>query len=266
MAAQIIAILSKKYLFSAEDALAYYEEHKDDVGSTTSISTVQRAENALNKTKEEIDDLKAKIPSKKGKMLENAKAKLVKLEEKLAEQSKKLEVKKEKEEKKNAPSTPKRPKKEPETPKAPKKPSKTDDEDKRIKSMYPTMTKQLTKVFEEAKLNFKKENGQFFAKYVNELTKDDFEAKNLADHMRDYVGTLVSSLPKLVGVPQPDFDVKEPEVVEDEDMAEIRFDGVEYVVGEVSGRVYEAADAVNNVDRFVGFIGIGKFHNMKMPY
>ena len=268
MAAQIIAVLSKKYLFNAEEALAYYEEHKDDAGSTTSISTVQRAENALNKTKAEIEDLKSKIPAKKGKMLENANAKLVKLEEKLAEQTKKLQEKKEKEEKKaqkdkkKEDTTPKKPKKEKaETPKAPKKAPKEED-DKRIKRISPTMSKQLTKVFEESNLHFQKENGQFFAKYVNELTKEDFEAKNLADHMRDYVGILSSSLPVARQL-SPDFDVKEPEEVPDEDMIEIEFNDVEYVVGDISGRVYEA-DAENG-DRFVGFIGVGKFHDMKKP-
>jgi len=103
---------------------------------------------------------------------------------------------------------------------------------------------------------------QFFAKYVNELTKEDFEAKNLADHMRDYVGILSSSLPVARQL-SPDFDVKEPEEVPDEDMIEIEFNDVEYVVGDISGRVYEA-DAEKG-DRFVGFIGVGKFHDMKKP-
>lgn len=260
MAAKIISVLSSKYGFDAAEALAYYNEQKNEAGSTTSISTVQRAENALNKTQAEIDDLKSKIPAKKGKLLENANVKLEKLEEKLAEQAKKLEEKKEREAKKTAaPKKEVKPKKEPETPKkepkaekqpdAPKKEPKPED-DKRIKRMSPALTKQLTKIFEDSSQEFSKEKGQQFSKYVNELAKDDFEGKNLADHMRDFVGKTA---------PPP----KEPEEVEDEDMTEITFKNVNYVVGEISKRVYIANE--DDGDEFVGFLGMGKFAEMKMP-
>ena len=250
MAAKIISVLSSKYGFDAAEALAYYNDHKNGAGSTTSISTVQRAENAMNKTQAEIDDLKSKIPAKKGKLLENANAKLEKLEEKLAEQAKKLEEKKEREAKKTAKAeTPKKeakPKKEPEAPKKGPKP----EEDKRIKRMSPALTKQLTKIFEESGQDFSKDKGQQFSKYVNELAKDDFESKNLADHMRDFVNKTA---------PAP----KEPEEVEDEDMTEVTFKGVNYVVGDISKRVYIADE--DEGDQFVGFLGMGKFAEMKMP-
>jgi hypothetical protein len=201
----------------------------------------------MNKTQSDIDELKSKIPAKKGKLLENANAKLEKLEEKLAEQAKKLEEKKEREAKKA--STPKKeakPKKEPEAPKKEPKP----EDDKRIKRMSPALTKQLTKIFEESGQDFSKEKGQQFSKYVNELAKDDFESKNLADHMRDFVNKTA---------PAP----KEPEEVEDEDMTEVTFKGVKYVVGDISKRVYIADE--DEGDQFVGFLGMGKFAEMKMP-
>jgi exonuclease VII large subunit len=257
MAAKIISVLSSKYGFDAAEALAYYNDHKNEAGSTTSISTVQRAENAMNKTQAEIDDLKSKIPAKKGKLLENANAKLEKLEEKLADQAKKLEEKKEREAKKTAKAeTPKKeakPKKEPEAPKkepeAPKKEPKPED-DKRIKRMSPALTKQLTKIFEESGQDFSKEKGQQFSKYVNELSKYDFEGKNLADHMRDFVNSTAPA-------------AKEPEEVEDEDMTEITFKDVKYVVGDISKRVYIANE--DEGDQFVGILGLGKFATMKMP-
>ena len=263
MAAAIISILSKKFGFNADEALAYYNEHKDETGSATSISTVQRAENAIAKTRAEIDELKAKIPEKKGKMLEKANEKLAKLEEKLAEQLKKLEEKKAKAAPK--PETPKKTKaksKKEEAapaapPPAPKKPKAEDD--RRIKRMSPTMSKQLAKVFEDAKTEFKKESGPAFAKYVNDLTKDDFEAKGLGDHMRDFVAAI-----KVPDVPETpaDFNAKEPEAI-DEDMTEVTFNGVKYVVGDITRRVYEADE--ENGDRFVGFLGMGKFKDMKIP-
>jgi len=131
-----------------------------------------------------------------------------------------------------------------EAPKAPKKVKVEDD--KRIKRMSPTLTKQLTTIFQDAKKEFKKEHGAEFAKYVNDLTKVMFEAKNLADHMRDFAATI----PEL----------KEPEAVPDEDMTEVTFENVKYVVGDISKRVYVADEEKG--DTFVGFLGIGKFKTM----
>ena len=220
-AQSVISILSKKYNFDAGEALTFINEYKvsDDAGSITSISTVQRAENALNKTKAEIEDLKSKITSKKGKMLEKANEKLAKLELKALEQSKKVDEKLAKE--------------------------------KRISRMTPTLTKSLTEVFDNKKKEFTKDIGSGFAKIVNEMSKEDFEAKTLADHMRDYADTFPSK-----------ETLMEPDAVEDEDMTEVEFNGVKYVVGDISKRVYEA-DEINGA-KHVGFIGIGKFVDMKI--
>lgn len=244
MAAKIISVLAKKYGFDAEEATTYYNEHKSEAGSTTSMTTVQRAESAISKTQASIDEVKAKLPDKKGKSLENANAKLVKLEEKLAEQMKKLEEKKAKEAK---------PKKQTKA-KAEKKPKepKTDAEDKRIKRMSPTLTKHLTETFQQAGKEFKKDLGAKFAKYVNELAKDDYEAKKLEEHMRDFVDLQPAAEP-----------VKEPEEVPDEDMTEVEFNGKTYVVGDISNRVYLADE--ENGDEFQGYLGMGKFKDMKRP-
>ena len=53
--------------------------------------------------------------------------------------------------------------------------------------------------------------------------------------------------------------VKGPESDDDEDFEEITFDNIKYVVGEKTGRVYEARDTG---DVFAGFIGVGKFKKM----
>lgn len=53
--------------------------------------------------------------------------------------------------------------------------------------------------------------------------------------------------------------VKGPEADDDEDFETVNFDGKEYVVGEKTGRVYEARDSG---DVFAGFIGVGKFKTM----
>jgi hypothetical protein len=53
--------------------------------------------------------------------------------------------------------------------------------------------------------------------------------------------------------------VKGPEADDDEDFEEKKFEGTTYVVGEKTGRVYEARDSG---DVFAGFIGVGKFKKM----
>ena len=54
--------------------------------------------------------------------------------------------------------------------------------------------------------------------------------------------------------------VKGPEADDDEDVEEKTFDGKAYVVGEKTGRVYEACDGGGDI--FAGFIGVGKFKKM----
>jgi hypothetical protein len=53
--------------------------------------------------------------------------------------------------------------------------------------------------------------------------------------------------------------VKGPDADDDEDFEEKTFDGKAYVVGEKTGRVYEACDSG---DIFAGFVGVGKFKKM----
>jgi hypothetical protein len=53
--------------------------------------------------------------------------------------------------------------------------------------------------------------------------------------------------------------VKGPEADDDEDFEEMKFEGTTYVVGEKTGRVYEARDSG---DIFAGFVGVGKFKKM----
>jgi len=166
-----------------------------------------------------------------------------------------------------APVTPKKakaPKVTPDAPKkAPKEPKSDTEAEKRIKRMSPTLTKQLTTVFQDAKKEFAKERGAEFAKYVNELSKEAFEGKNLSDHMRDFVGAgPVTPVVAAVSEPKPKKKAPEPEPVPDEDLVEVTFNKVKYVVGEISKIVYEAND---DGDKRVGLLGLGKFKTMQLP-
>jgi len=53
--------------------------------------------------------------------------------------------------------------------------------------------------------------------------------------------------------------VKGPDADDDEDFEDVTFEDISYVVGEKTGRVYEARESG---DVFAGFIGIAKFKNM----
>ena len=88
--------------------------------------------------------------------------------------------------------TPKKAKKTEEVPKAPKKGKKeeaeaeTDKAEKRIKRMSPTLQKQFAEVLYRGHLETTDERKREFLMFIEELTDDEFKAKGLIDHMRDY--------------------------------------------------------------------------------
>ena len=55
--------------------------------------------------------------------------------------------------------------------------------------------------------------------------------------------------------------VRGPGAIDDEDVVEVKFNGNEYMVGEQTLRVYQETD---NRDEFAGYLGVGKFRDMKM--
>ncbi len=228
----------------------------------------------------------------------------------------------------------------------PKKEEPAEEKKKRIPRMSPTLTTQLktelTKVglkySEDDKKEFEKVKKEFVA-YVDDLVDEDFTAKGLTDHMRDFSNSKKPATEKIVAAEEKpkteekpnevetktvkteekpkkaskktaekpkttepvsppssaaaihDVSLKElqgidmiatpagettgvywdadngrwvrgPEADSDEDLVEQKFQGKTYMVGEKSGRVYEDTD---NRDVFHGFVGVGKFRDMKMP-
>ena len=270
----------------------------------------QKAMAAHDATKAKIEEMKTKIAAGKPRKGSDLPAKLAELEKKLEEQqaradeiaanagTKKKRAPKAAEpaaeapaESETEPEAPAPAAPEPEPASAPKaKKVKADAAEKRIKRMSPALVKQLTNVFDETKTPMTKEHPTEFAKYVNELVKDDFDEKSLTDHMRTYVATIAGGgVPKdapaddeipAVTVEQlaiikarlveaygpgvywnPDTKtfIKGPDADEDEDVTETKMDGITYAVGDKSRRVYREIDGV---DVFEGFLGIGKFATM----
>jgi len=81
--------------------------------------------------------------------------------------------------------TPKKGKKTEEAPMAPKK-GKKEEAEKRIKRMSPTLQKQLAEVLSRAHLEASEERKRAFLVFIEGLTDDEFKAKGLIDHMRDF--------------------------------------------------------------------------------
>ena len=168
-----------------------------------------------------------------------------------------------------------------------KKPAKAEPKEKRIKRFSPVMTIQLKTALEEVKVDISDKIKKEFQQYIEDLNDDDFRKEGLADHMRAFAKLktpvvektsddkeiVAVDLTELQGIGitatvEPtgtfwDADngrfVTGPEADDDEDFEENKFEGKNYVVGEKTGRVYEARDTG---DVFAGFIGVGKFKKM----
>lgn len=176
---------------------------------------------------------------------------------------------------------------------------KAEPKEKRIKRFSPVMAGQLKTALEAVKVEMTDKHKKEFQQYVEDLTDDDFRKEGFADHMRAFAKTkapavedveetvtvaevpTASGPPTVVDVSLQDLQaidmtasidppgtfwdadngrfVKGPEADDDEDFDEMKFDGVNYVVGEKTGRVYEARETG---DVFAGFIGVGKFKKM----
>jgi len=264
----VVDTLAENYGFDAGDALEYVIAMKREKSPA-----YIRAVNAIAKTQEKIDEQRAKISAGKVRNREKADEKLTKMLEKLDEQQTRLEnVGKPKERK----------------PRAPKEPKKEDDSPgKRFTQLSGSLSDKLKEIFTSMGGEMSDKDKKGFVKYANELTDDDFFPKALADHMRDYAKTRTKlPVPKdviklthenllkrknvtpgdQVGVFW-DVDAKEyvtgPDEDGDEDMTEVNFDGMDYVVGENTGRVY-AVDTSGGGDAFVGYLQVSEFAGMSI--
>jgi hypothetical protein len=257
----IVTILADNYGFDADEALDYVLTVKREKSPAYA-----RAIKAIGTTKEKILELEQKIASKKVRDVEKSQEKLRGMREKLDSQEEKLEdIGKPKESK----------------PRAPKE-KKEDAGSKHISRMSPALTDKLKQTFTDFGTEMTDKMRKQFVAYVNELTSDDFAARTLTEHMRDYVIMTVR--------PSEEKDAEALELSEllklknlidgysagiywdpngkrfvtgksddDEDIVEVEFKDKTFMVGETTGRVYENID---DEDIFVGYKGIGQFTGM----
>lgn len=183
----------------------------------------------------------------------------------------------------------------------PKKKNDEEAKEKRVVKMTPTYVKHLKDaiVSNGVDIEYTKELGHELVEFINNLSDEVFKSKGLKDHINDFVKSkpavpkpasnvvgggpdttldtvvilelselqkieLTASVP---GKPSVFWDTKNSRYVtgptfdEDEDSTEVTFEDKEYAVGDVSGRVYEVRESG---DVFAGFVGVGKFKNMKV--
>jgi superfamily II RNA helicase len=254
----IVSILADNYGFDEDEALEYVLTVKREKSPAYA-----RAIKAIENTKEKISELEQKIAGKKVRDVEKSREKLKEMREKLESQEEKLDdIGKPKEAKPRAP-----------------KAKKEDAGSKHISRMSPTLTEKLKETFTEFGTEMTDKTRKQFVAYVNELTSDDFAARTLTEHMRDYVIMTVR--------PSEEKDAESVDLSElknlidgysagiywdaigkrfvtgksddDEDIVELQFKSKTFMVGETTGRVYENID---DEDVFVGYKGIGQFMGM----
>lgn len=278
----VVKTLSARFAFNSEDAIRIVEE-----AAAMAVPAYQKAVKLAEATQSKLDELNAKVRDGKVRKGVDAPAKIAELEKKLEEQKTKVtEAMARGIKKGRAPKAADAA--EPAEPKAQKpKKEKAPAQEKRIRRMSQTFTKQLENAFDAARMEMKKENSQEFAKYANELTQDDFDAKSLSDHMRDYVTSiarqgapaempagqdvqtvryeeLVTMKMTLVEAYGPGIYwntvtknfVTGPSADDEEEITEAEMNDTTYAVGDSSKRVYVSLDGS---DEFAGFLGIGKF-------
>jgi hypothetical protein len=182
-----------------------------------------------------------------------------------------------------------------EAPEKKEAPKKGDGKEKRIARMTPTISKQLKAEFDtqlKGAVEFVDDHKKKFTKYINEMEEEAFAGKSLPHHMTDFANKFkvapVDEMPteapvdknkiakiayeELAKASLVDNDygagvywdtankrfVRGPAAVADEDVSEVTFEGNDYVVGDVSKRVY----LVGDTDVFAGFAGVGAFKKM----
>ena len=271
----VVNMLAENYGFDADEALEFVITTQKEASPAYA-----RAKKAYDTTQAKINELQNKITNRKVRDLAKANEKLDELREKLEQQAERIE-----EAGKPKPRKPRavkeKPAPEPPAP-APKK-----KEEKRISKMSKSFTDKLSGLFKELGAEMSDKNKKEFVAYVNELTTDDFDAKTLTDHMKEFaeLSTKPADKPTIADItelthyilmsrkrliegygPGIYWDavnkafVTGPKESEDDEMADIEFEGKTYVVSEKTGRVYRTDD---DGDEFVGFIGVGEFKTMK---
>jgi hypothetical protein len=121
-----------------------------------------------------------------------------------------------------------------------------------VDKLTPTQTKKLKTAAETHKIDF---NKNAILEYLNQLTKEEFDAKKLEEHAETYY-TRVTEVPK-------------EEENKEIDGIEIEFEGKKYIVNEATKRVYQQEFDVNGnptVAVPVGYVGMATFKDMEPIY
>lgn len=142
---------------------------------------------------------------------------------------------------------------EPAKEKKPRKPkAEKPTEDANLQKIDPTWKKHL----KHADKDHAKELEPELLKYLNALSKDDFNAKKAEEHVADFIASRVTKAAEDDGKVEADLDV-------------VEFNGKEYYVNPETKRVYEGegtCDEDGNWTNYkgVGYVGMAAFADMKL--
>ena len=181
-----------------------------------------------------------------------------------------------------------------ETPVAAPEVAEKKEKETRIKRFTPGITNHLKAALEKEGVEFKEDHKKELKQYVDNMTDEDFKKGVLTDHMDKFAKTKKTSEKEPETVEESsdkvfEISLKElqdismlspmgesvrmywdgdngrvvqgPDRDDDEDFEEVKFNGKDYVVGQNTGRVYEALDSG---DVFAGYAGVLKFKMLKI--
>ena len=258
----VVNTLAENYGFDAKEALDYVTNVQKEASPAYA-----RAKKAVESTQTKIDELQAKIDSRKVRDISKANAKMDGLKEKIAAQQERID----------GAGKPK--------PRAKKETPAQEPEEtvaKRISKLSKSFSEKLGSLFQEMGAEMTDANRKGFVSYINDLTRDDYVVKTMGEHMTDFImlwlrptevgSTVTLGLKEIIQLKHIsaaygpgiywDFANKRfitgPEET-DEDAEDVEFNGKTYAVGSLTRRVYIPND---DGDVFAGFVGIGPFKEM----
>lgn len=124
-----------------------------------------------------------------------------------------------------------------------------------IEKLNPTQTKRFKALCQEKKIE---DDKKALVAYLNEMSKEEFDAKSFDDHIKTYVSDRPSNAAAGSSSSKPAEEEKECICVE--------FKGVEYWVDTTASpaKVY-VTNPDSGVDEYMGNVGFGEFAEMTVP-
>jgi hypothetical protein len=254
-----------------ESKITQIEKLLNDIRNA--ISDTKSEVSKLDKKKNELAELESKINSKSPDKDEEKKSKLreqiAKLEEpkpeKAPKKSKNEKVKVTKEEEKNEHES------------EPEKKDTSSKSESRVSRIMGPLLESFKTVMKDNGLESSVESKKQFITYINDMSSDDYASTTLETHMKNYASkptvltvkelhdmntTLEEVSPGLYRNTKTKRIVTGPSEMEDEEFDDAKHEGVDYVLGQTTKRLYRTNP--DGPDVFVGYWSVAGFYDADM--